>query len=77
MEFSKIVRDAEIVYRKDVDDGKAQFELLFHGGSLRFYARRDFPVGEGLAVRVGARMWAPGKFAMSVDLVEGDGTPQG
>lgn len=69
MEFQKQIEDAEIVHLRDLEDGKAQFELRFFGGSVRFYGKNDVEiVGRHKAVTVSARLYAPGKVAISVSL---------
>lgn len=69
MEFKKQIEDAEIVHLRDLEDGKAQFELRFFGGAVRFYGKNDVEiVGRHKSVTVSARMYAPGKFAVSVSV---------
>lgn len=69
MEFTKQITDVEIIHVRDVEDGKAQFELQFWGGALRFYGKRDVElVGRHKSVTVKARMYAPGKIAVSVSI---------
>jgi len=69
MEFIAEVKEAVIEHVKDMDEGKAAYDLKYFGGCIRFYAKQSASiVGAHALVIVKARMYSPGKVSISVEI---------